>query len=255
MDIQVDTIAKSEASRLVHRKALFAVSVLFHLRETRLKCLFQIFKQLTKQLLQGKALSIEDAADALSLKDNIAENKLKDYVTALRLLVNAEVSYKLLCQTSFGCSISLRSPKHGNMLHSGPYGGAFTFTTSTSISTTVLPQLTLFVPSWNQIRQTAGATDDQVTDRFRNTALHAAFMGTLDVSVDHPDGYILLPHDAIPPPTSAEISSRWPGMPTEEVAALLRDYQWESRALEELGLEDVVDRVRELAMEDAARWQ
>lgn len=52
---------------------------------------FQIFKQLARRLLQGKALSIEDAADALSLKDNAEEEKLKDYVTALRLLVNAEV--------------------------------------------------------------------------------------------------------------------------------------------------------------------
>lgn len=80
-------------------------------------------------------------------------------------------------------------------------------------------------------------------------------MGTLDITAEHPEGYILLPREAAIPPTSAEVSSRWPGMPSEDVAALVRDHEWECRTLAELGLEDVVERVRELAMEDAAQWQ
>jgi nuclear pore complex protein Nup133 len=50
----------------------------------------QLFKQLVRSLFQGKALSIEDMADALSLKDN--DTTISDYATALHLLAQADVS-------------------------------------------------------------------------------------------------------------------------------------------------------------------
>jgi nuclear pore complex protein Nup133 len=50
----------------------------------------QIFKQLARALLQGKALSVEDMADVLSLKDN--DTTIDDYATALHLLARADVS-------------------------------------------------------------------------------------------------------------------------------------------------------------------
>lgn len=40
--------------------------------------------------MQGKALSTEDAADILSMKDNIP--RVDDYITALHVLYHAEVS-------------------------------------------------------------------------------------------------------------------------------------------------------------------
>lgn len=51
----------------------------------------QIFKQLVRSLFQGKALSVEDMADALSLKDN--DMTISDYATALHLLARADVSW------------------------------------------------------------------------------------------------------------------------------------------------------------------
>ena len=42
-----------------------------------------------RQLLQGKALSVEDMAELLSLKDN--RNRVEDYASALHLLARAEV--------------------------------------------------------------------------------------------------------------------------------------------------------------------
>jgi nuclear pore complex protein Nup133 len=39
-------------------------------------------------------------------------------------------------------------------------------------------------------------------------------------------------------------------MPPDDVAALVRDYEWESQQLAALQLEDVVERVNELARED-----
>ena len=53
----------------------------------------QIFKDLLRQLLQGRALSIEDTVDLLTLKDN-AES-LEDYTTSLQLLNYAKVSCTL----------------------------------------------------------------------------------------------------------------------------------------------------------------
>lgn len=49
----------------------------------------KIFKNLVRQLLQGKALSIEDAADVLTLKNN--SDSVGDYSTALHLLARAQV--------------------------------------------------------------------------------------------------------------------------------------------------------------------
>lgn len=63
-----------------------------HFRDLELS-LSQVFKDLLRQLLQGKALSIEDTVDLLTLKDN-AES-LEDYTTSLQLLNYAKVGYTL----------------------------------------------------------------------------------------------------------------------------------------------------------------
>lgn len=77
LDNQVDIIIKAKATKLKETKAFASV-----------------FKDLTKQLLQGKALSIEDAVDLLTLKDNDDYEKetVRDYATALHLLQGAHVS-------------------------------------------------------------------------------------------------------------------------------------------------------------------
>lgn len=48
----------------------------------------QIFKQLLRQLLQGKALSDEELVDLLSLKDN--DETLDDFYAALQILAKAK---------------------------------------------------------------------------------------------------------------------------------------------------------------------
>jgi hypothetical protein len=52
-------------------------------------------KIFVRQMLQGKALSLEDAVDVLTLQDNVegAEN----YATALHLLAHAEVGRAYHC--------------------------------------------------------------------------------------------------------------------------------------------------------------
>lgn len=92
LESQIDTIAKAKATGIAERKGLLQVIILIHrpLQQFKFKRYFQVFKDLVRQLLQGKALSIEDAVDVLTLKDN-AET-LEDFATALQLVIRAVVS-------------------------------------------------------------------------------------------------------------------------------------------------------------------
>ncbi|KAF7796966.1 hypothetical protein EIP86_008154 [Pleurotus ostreatoroseus] len=199
LDVQAEAASKARASRLQNRKAFFS-----------------IFKQLVKRLMQGKALSTEDAADILSMKDNIP--RVDDYITALHVLYHA--------QLPDGRRLSaFRSVWRRIYLHD----------------------------DWVRIRQTANATDAEINDRFRNTALYAVQQAVIAFSGAQPEGYVLLPDEALPTPSRDEITSRWPGMSTDDVVALMNDYESESFELKALKLEDVVDRVRELAAEDG-QW-
>jgi nuclear pore complex protein Nup133 len=60
---------------------------------------------MVKDMLQGKALSVEDTVDILTMKDN--EESLDDFETALLLLAEAKVSFlaqvKGLSAQSFPC--------------------------------------------------------------------------------------------------------------------------------------------------------
>ena len=52
-----------------------------------------MFKLLLRQLLQGKALSVEDTVDVLTLKDNKDRNE--DFTIALHLLAHVKVSVEM----------------------------------------------------------------------------------------------------------------------------------------------------------------
>ncbi|PSR74094.1 hypothetical protein PHLCEN_2v10050 [Hermanssonia centrifuga] len=232
IDVQVDTITKTKASRLPDRRALYAV-----------------FKQLVKRLLQGKALSVEDAADVLSLKDNVPN--VEDYITALHLLYHAQVSpemIEIILQLTNSAYSYLGTV---DCRHLEVSGDEFIFTMSARILLNVSSiRSANRCFSWNQIRHTVDATDAELTERFRNTALYAVQQSMMIFNGRHMEGYMLLPQEALPTPTEEEVASRWPGMPADDVFALLRDYERESNDLAALQLEDVVDRVRELAAEE-----
>ena len=63
-------------------------------------------------------------------------------------------------------------------------------------------------------------------------------------------GYETSPDEALMTPTMTEITSRWPGFTQEQVEALVQDYNLECDRLGEMDLNDVVHRVRELAVHD-----
>ncbi|KAG6907355.1 hypothetical protein DXG01_009239 [Tephrocybe rancida] len=200
LDNQIDTIVKTIATRLQEKTALR-----------------DIFKDLVRGLLQGRALSIEDAVDVLTLKDN--NSSLEDFATALHLLARVQNLPGARAASAF------RTVWRRIYIHD----------------------------DWDAIRKTANVSDAELSARFRSTALYNTFCAI--VTRDYqPVGYETSPDEALITPTTTEITSRWPGLSQEQVDALVRDYNNECDRLGELDLNDVFHRVRELAVQDV-EWQ
>ncbi|KAI0331109.1 hypothetical protein GY45DRAFT_1322812 [Cubamyces sp. BRFM 1775] len=196
LEMQVDTIAQKKASNLSNRKALL-----------------NVFKFLVRQLLLGKALSVEDMAEVLSLKDN--HGRVEDYTTALHLLARAE-----------------NVPS----------------TRRLSVFRNVWRRIYIH-DDWNMIRQTTGVSDEELNQRLRSTALYAALQAIVHKR-QRPEGYKLAPAEALDVPSEDEVALRWPSMSPEEVGAIVRDYQRDSRALQDLDLEGVYQSVEQIVTTD-----
>ncbi|KAG6334835.1 hypothetical protein ID866_4257 [Astraeus odoratus] len=191
------------------------------LKESERKGLISIFKNDVRQILQGKMLPVEDLVDILTLKDN--GDKLEDYATALQLLLRAEKDVPDVRRVSAFRRVWCRVYNHDD---------------------------------WDAIRQTAHVTDAQLTARFRATALYHTLTVILPIIQSTqqnealPEGFDLDQTQCLSVPLMPETSSRFPGMQDEMVGELARDFRAESTHVEQMRLEDVYFRVRELAMED-----
>ncbi|EMD38365.1 hypothetical protein CERSUDRAFT_113529 [Gelatoporia subvermispora B] len=200
LEKQVDTIGTRKASKLAGYPGLQ-----------------HVFRLLVRRLLLGKALSIEDVAELLSLKDN--EPEIEDYATALHLLAKAKKLPNSRRLSTF------RRIWRRIYLHD----------------------------DWHTIRQTAGVTDAELNERLRSTALYAALQATL-TRQDQPEGYILKPAAATIIPEHSEIAVRWSGLSPDEVDAVERDCAQESTILNNLELDDVFESMRQLVTEDQQQW-
>ncbi|KAJ3847514.1 hypothetical protein EV368DRAFT_76646 [Lentinula lateritia] len=194
LDTQVDILIQEKASLL-----------------TEMPELTNIFKNLVKDLLQGKSLSIEDTVDVLTLKDNF--DSVGDYTTALHLLAR--------------CNLP-EARKHA----------AFR---------TVWRRIYLH-DDWTAIQKTTGVGDAELTQRLKETALYTTFLDILShPDQDEPEGFETDPDVALVVPTIEEIASRWPGIPQDQVERIHDDYTSECDKLGEFELEEAYPRVRELA--------
>ncbi|KAK7014839.1 methyltransferase type 11 [Favolaschia claudopus] len=176
-----------------------------------------IFKELIRKLLQGNALSMEDTVDVLTLKDNTTT--VEDYTTALHLLARVQ---------------NLPEARR------------------TSAFRTVWRRIYIH-DDWDAIRRTANVSDYELKERFKATALYATLSIVLAMD-SPPEGYDTSPDVSLVIPTEAEIASRWPGLSSEQVDTLLQDYRLECDRLGELDLNDVYERVRELAAHEVV-WR
>jgi nuclear pore complex protein Nup133 len=200
LDAQVDAVIRTKGTRL---------------RSEQRHGLLGIMKNFVRQVLQGKALSLEDAVDVLTLQNN-AEG-VENYATALQLLAHAEDIPDARRQSSFR-RVWCRIYNHDD---------------------------------WDSIRETANITDAQLTSRFRATALYITFNVILpSPQLSQIPGVDLDPNECLPVPLMPEIKSRFPGIQEDMVGDLARDYRAESSGVEGLKLGDVYHRVRELVMLD-----
>jgi nuclear pore complex protein Nup133 len=100
------------------------------------------------------------------------------------------------------------------------------------------------------IRQTVNVSDAEINERFRATALFAVLQVASRERDDEASFVVLQPENALLPPTLEEVESRWPGLTPDQVESLQAGYAEESDRLQALALEDVYDRVREIAQEN-----
>jgi len=89
-------------------------------------------------------------------------------------------------------------------------------------------------------------TDDELTAKYQNTALYATLACW--------PKYVLEPSRALATPSIADIASKWPGLPSDQVEAVERDFTTESTTLEGLALEYDYKRVKELVAQDAEKF-
>ncbi|KAI0748169.1 Non-repetitive/WGA-negative nucleoporin C-terminal-domain-containing protein [Daedaleopsis nitida] len=196
LEMQVETIAQQKAANLGASKAFY-----------------NVFKYLVRQLLQGKALPVEDMADVLSLKDN--KNHVEDYATALQLLARAENIPSARKLNAFR-TVWRRIFKHDD---------------------------------WNQIRQTTGVSDQELNERLRSTALYAALQAVAHKK-SRPEGFKLTPAETLEAPLQAEIALRWPSLSPEEVVAIERDYERDCRIVHGLDLDGIYQSMEQLVEND-----
>ncbi|KAG9226276.1 hypothetical protein CCMSSC00406_0003155 [Pleurotus cornucopiae] len=196
LDSQVDTILQKKGRRLSSFPALSL-----------------LVKQFIRELLQGKALSMENVADVLSLQDN--ENSIENYITALQLLIQSEElpgDRRLFAFRSIWRRIYIHD-------------------------------------DWSQILQTANITDAEYTERLQQTALFAT-LAAISPQNKRPDpGLVLSPDAAAMLPTAVEIGARWSGLSNDEIEALEHDYQAECERLSSYELTDAYTRIQELVQQ------
>lgn len=197
LDHQIEVIMNSKALGLKDRRAHG-----------------QILRVLVRDILQGKALMVEDVVDVLTLKDN--QLSPEDFVTALQISCRTQ-SLPAARQTSAFRTIWRRIYLHDN---------------------------------WNAIRRATDVSDSEMCNRFRQTALYTALRAILSREHRSP-GYEMIPDEALLVPSGKEIATRWPGLSVEEVEDLIRDYEMERDKLGEMDLSDVYHRVRLMATQDS----
>lgn len=83
--------------------------------------------------------------------------------------------------------------------------------------------------------------------------MYTALQATLPRQ-DQPEGYILKPTTATIIPDYSEIALRWSGLSPDEVDAVERDCAREGTVLNNLGLDDMFENIRQLVTEDQRQW-
>ncbi|KIY72168.1 hypothetical protein CYLTODRAFT_344529 [Cylindrobasidium torrendii FP15055 ss-10] len=173
-----------------------------------------VFKDIVRDALQGKALTVEDAIDALSMKDN--DNTPQHYARALRLLADDTKIPTGRKEAAF-CAVWRRIYLHDD---------------------------------WPAIQVTEGVPDSELNNRLRQSAAYAVFEAMYRDKI-RLEEYDRTPIDALNrTPTRAELASRWPGKSPDELERINNDDLWEADLIGEWSLEASYEKLKVLAADD-----
>ncbi|GHJ85452.1 hypothetical protein NliqN6_1854 [Naganishia liquefaciens] len=157
----------------------------------------ELFENIAKEAVSGQAITHEDLADLLSLKDN-AEEEVEDYVEAIQV-----------------CRVI---PKEG---------------TSSTRQSTCLRSLWRRIwlhDDWAAIADTSGQTDEEVQERRTATAAYRLIVASREDRI--PAEYMLAPEVAAIAPTEAELRARFG--PVADIQGLLEEQIAEAERLQQL---------------------
>ena len=188
-------------------------------------------------------LPLEDLLDIVTMRDDPA-----DQPTAIQLIQAAKVN----TLPNFMLFHSLGDIRHSledvNYPPTGLSGEGYLSMTSMDFIILSLVQ-TNKLSSWNEIRQTVNVTDERLLVKYKSSALYAA----VAYCSQQQDGLtqIIPPVQAGVLPLEEELAARFPGYSDAQMTQLMHDYEDEGSILKDLALEDVFDRVKELAMQEA----
>ncbi|KAH9484254.1 Nucleoporin nup132 [Psilocybe cubensis] len=189
-----------------------------------------IFKDLLRTILKGDALSVEDTVDILTLKDNT--ETVEDFATSLHVLSLApEGSGSDVSGIRGKIPVEIPARRKESALH------------------TIWRRIYL-QDDWDALKQTADVSDDELMRRYQETAMFQTIFSMLMKSKEE---LIVDPESSLSIPSTQEISSRWPGMSSDHINALIQDYTWEKDRVESWDLSEIYDRIKQLAEEEADR--
>jgi len=196
-DAQADMVVRAKAKSLANRKVTL-----------------RVFKDLVRQVLQGKALGVEDIVDLLTLKDNDGE-EMEDYSTALQLLDETKDLPDVRIKGA------VRSVWRRIYMHD----------------------------DWATIKRTKNLTDAELTARLKSTALYHTLRSVTSQDSEHGP---LRPVDCQEPPSAEEIAARFPAMDPDAVEALVDEYEAEGVEVVESGVDEdgIWERIMELVRQE-----
>ncbi|KAG8948275.1 hypothetical protein FRC04_009913 [Tulasnella sp. 424] len=188
------------------------------------------FKNITRQILQGKTLDFEDLIDVLTLKPQ-DEQLINGFWDAIAALNKSKVRYCVY--DSFERSLIGSFTLEQHALQAGRVKSALS---------TIWRRLLLNV-DWRTVRPGQGMYDSDVSTALRGTIVFQL----MHEMMDRPDckHAWLRPQDALLIPTMSEISARFPQFSDAQAQALAQDYLEEQEnlqmAIDTLGLEELYD--------------
>lgn len=178
-----------------------------------------LFYNLAERVIGGEAVDLEGMLDLLTLKDNVGRED--DGVDALRVLV-----------------LDRSLPK-----------------ARSEVALLAVWRRIYIRDDWAEISNTVGRSEQAQRTKLKTTMIYRV-LKALHSMPEFPQAAVISPYDTSIPPTTAELSARFPSLSSEDIAALKADYDDEVAVLMEYVEKDALEeRVKEVKGMIEREWE